>query len=99
MNGWTPNTPQATRLQNLVDQIPHAYRARSLATAIDYCGDGNPHSLENVLTGFVLVRGWSDWQRSDELQAELEQMERDNLYSTGLEQDGAETGVSQPEIF
>jgi glycine/D-amino acid oxidase-like deaminating enzyme len=100
MNGHTYNTPIETRLQNLAAQIPQAYRARSLAAAVDMANDGNPHTLENVLTGFCLVRGWEAWQEADRLTDELAQMERDNLYvATGLERDGAATGISQPEIY
>jgi hypothetical protein len=58
MNGWTPTTPQETRISNLFAQIPHEYQSR----ATRECYGIDDHDFERKLTAYVLHQIWETYE-------------------------------------
>ena len=58
MNGWTPTTPQETRISNLILQIPQEYRARTCQE----CRGEDDHDVERKLTAYVLHQIWETYE-------------------------------------
>ena len=75
MNGWTPETTQVTRIENLFAQIPQEYQA----IASRKCYGSDDHEFERKLTGYVLRREWEQHPAdvASDLEAQYEKPQAD----------------------
>lgn len=94
MNGHFQTYSTQEKIENLTAQIPQALRARAFAETMPE--DGNIHTFERKLTGFVI---WSLPALIEQERQAAEVASDNEIFSTGLEMDGAETGVSQEVVI